>query len=196
MSRISSIDRLPSEVREALHGWLRDPAVTQAEAADRANAMLDELAARRPRAKRAGPVSESAVNRYDRRMRKAAERTRQSRLVADAWVARYGSEPDGPVDHIAVEMLRMVAFDLASRLQDFERDLESLPDAAETAAKISLMVERLERSGEIALRCDREIKRRAAEEAAAKTGDKTRDAKRPPLDSERLREVMREIYGV
>ncbi|MCY4586257.1 MAG: DUF3486 family protein, partial [Bryobacterales bacterium] len=166
MSRISSIDRLPSEVREALHGWLRDPAVTQAEAAERTNALLDERAAQRPQEKRAERVSKSAVNRYEWRRRKAAERTRQSRLVADAWVARYGSAPDGPVDHIAVEMLRMVAFDLASRLQDFEIDVESLPGAAETAAKISLMVERLERSGEIALRCDRESKRRDAEEAA------------------------------
>ena len=196
MPGISSIDRLPSEVREALHGWLRDPAVSQAEAADRTNAMLDELAAQRPREKRAGRISESAVNRYNRRRRKAAERMRQSRLVADAWIARYGSPPDGPVDHIAVEMLRMVAFDLASRLQDFELDVKSLPGAAETAAKISLMVERLERSGLIALRCDREIKRRDAEEAAAKANDKTKVAKRPPLDSERLREVMREIYGV
>ena len=192
MSRISSIDRLPSEVREALHGWLRDPAVSQAEAAERTNALLDELAAQRPQEKRAERVSEAAVNRYDRRMRKAAERTRQSRLVADAWVARYGSAPDGPVDHLAVEMLRMVAFDLASRLQDFELDVESLPGAAETAAKISLMVERLERSGEIALRCDREFKRRDAEEAAAKA----KKTKRADADPERLREMMREIYGV
>ena len=79
MPRISSIDRLPSEVREALHGWLRDPAVTQAEAAERTNAMLDELAAQRQREKRAGRISESAVNRHELRRRKAAERTRQSR---------------------------------------------------------------------------------------------------------------------
>ena len=32
MSQPSSIDRLPSEAREALHGWLRDPAITQTEA--------------------------------------------------------------------------------------------------------------------------------------------------------------------
>ena len=95
MSQPSSIDRLPSEVREALHGWLRDPAVTQAEAADRANAMLDELAAQRPREKRAGRISKSAVNRHERRRRKAAERTRQSRLVADAWIASLHFSPRG-----------------------------------------------------------------------------------------------------
>ena len=66
------------------------------------------------------------------------------------------------------------------------------PGAAETAAKISLMVERLERSGEIALSCDREIKRRPAEEASAKT----KAARPSDADPERLREIMREIYGV
>ena len=34
MSQPSSIDRLSCEVREALHGWLRDPAITQTEAAE------------------------------------------------------------------------------------------------------------------------------------------------------------------
>ena len=192
MSMTSSIDRLPSEVREALQGWLRDPAVSQREAAERTNALLDELAAQRPQEKPARRVSESAVERYNRRMRKAAQQTRQSRLVADAWVARFGLMPDGPVDHLALEMLRMVAFDLASRLQDFDLDIESLPGAAETAAKISLMVERLERSGEIALRCDRESRRRDAEEAAAKA----KAARRADADPERLREMMQEIYGV
>ena len=145
MSRASSIERLPSEVRDALQGWLRDPAVTLREAAERTNALLDERAAQRPEEKRAERVSKSVVHRYDRRMREAAERTRQSRLVADAWVARFGAMPDGPVDHLAVEMLRMVAFDLASRLQSFGLDEKSLPAAAETAAKLSLLVELLPR---------------------------------------------------
>ena len=53
------------------------------------------------------------------------------------------------------------------------------------------MVERLERLREIALRCDREIKRQAAEDNA-----KARKAKPPRLDPERMREVVRQIYGV
>ncbi|MCY4584333.1 MAG: hypothetical protein OXE50_16290, partial [Chloroflexi bacterium] len=40
---------------------------------------------------------------------------------------------------------------------------------------------------EIAVRCDREIERRVA---------KARKAKPPPLDPERMREVVRQIYGV
>ena len=106
--------------------------------------------------------------------------------------ARYGSAPDGPVDHLAVEMLRMVAFDLASRLQDFERHVKSLPGAAETAAKISLMVERLERSGQIALRCDRESKRQAAEEAAARP----RKPSAPPSSPSGCARSSGESYGV
>ena len=184
MSQPSSIDRLPSEAREALHGWLRDPAITQTEATERTNALLDDLGL-------AERVSRQAVNRYDLRMRAACERLLQSRQIFEAWSGKLGSEPAGPDGRLITEMMRMLVFDLGSRLQDCDIDDGSLPGVVETAGKISLMAQRLERSREIALRCDREIKRQAAEEKA-----KNRKAKPPPLDPERMREVVRQIYGV
>ena len=185
MSQPSSINRLPSDVREALHGWLRDPAVTQTEVAERTNALLEDLGL-------AERVSRQAVNRYDLRMRAACERLLQSRQATEAWVDKLGSAPAGQAGHLVIEMLRSLAFDLTSQLQDRELDDVSLPGIAETAARIGFMTERLERSREIALRCDREIKRQAAEEAAAKA----KDAKRAAIDPERLREIIREAYGV
>ena len=38
-----SIDSLPAEAREALDGWLRDPAVTQTDATRRVNELLENL---------------------------------------------------------------------------------------------------------------------------------------------------------
>ena len=66
MSQSSSIDRLPSDVREALHGWLRELAITQTEAMERTNALLDELAAQQPVGKRVERgFSESRDRNYD-----------------------------------------------------------------------------------------------------------------------------------
>ncbi|MDE0165550.1 MAG: DUF3486 family protein [Bryobacterales bacterium] len=194
MSQPSSIDRLPSEVREALQGWLRDPAITQTEATERTNALLDELAAQQPEGKPAEYVSRQAVNRYDQRMRAACERLAQSRQVTEVWADKLGSVPAGQFGHIVTEMLRMLVFDLAYQiqgLQDRVIDEKSLPGIVASANKVSLMAQRLERSSEIAVRRDREIKRQAAEEA-----EKAKAARRVPATPEKVREVIREIYGV
>ncbi len=188
MSKPSSIDRLPSDVREALHGWLRDPAITQTEARERTNALLDDLGL-------AERVSRTAVNRYDQRMRAVCERLLQTRQVTEVWADKLGSAPAGQFGHLVTGMLRALVFDLASRLQhlqDREIDDDSLPGVVETAGKISLMAQRLERSREIFVRCDREIKRQAAEESAAKA----KDAKRAAIDPKRMRQIIREAYGV
>ena len=193
MSQPSSIDRLPSEVREALHGWLRDPAITQTEATKRTNALLDELAAQQPEEERAEYVSRQAVNRYDQRMRAACERLLQSQQVTEVWADKLGSAPAGQFGHLVTEMLRMLVFDLAYQIQDLQDrliDEKSLPGIVATANKVSLMAQRLERSSEIAVRRDREIKRQAAEEA-----EKAKIANRPPVTSEKVREIVREIYG-
>ena len=185
MTNISSICSLPVEARDALAAWLHDPALTQAEATRRLNALLEDLGLGEQQ------VSRYTVNRYNRRMQLAGERVLQSRQIADAWITKFGSAPDGPAGCLVIEILRAVAFDLASRLQDLEIDEESLSRAVETATRISVMVERLERSRETALRCDRESKRQAAEEAAAKTPSESKRA----ISPERLREIIRESYG-
>ena len=184
MTKPSRIDRLPSDVRDALHGWLRDPAITQTEATERTNALLDDLGL-------AERVSRQAVNRYDQRLRAACERVLQSRQVFEVWADKFGSAPDVPADHLVIEILRALAFDLASRLQYLEIDDQALPGVVQTVYKITLIVESLERSSEIAARRDRDIKRQAAEEAAAKTPSESKRA----ISPERLREIIRESYG-
>ena len=188
MPKPSSIDRLPNEVREALQGWLRDPAITQTEATERTNALLDELQAQQPDEKLAERVSRQAVNRYDQRMRASCERLLQSRQATEVWADKLGSVPPGQVGHLVIEMLRTLAFDLTSRLQDRKLDEASLSGIAETAARIGFLTERLERSREITLRCDREIKRQAAAKA--------KHARRAAIKPEKLRQIIREAYGV
>ena len=139
-------------------------------------------------------MSRQAVNRYDLRMRTVGEKLRQSRQVADAWIAKLGSAPGGRLGHLVTEMLRTLAFDLALRLQDSEIDPETLPGVVEAAAKVSLMAQRLERSSEISARRERQLKREAAEELAAKATKETKAGR--DVTPERLQEIVREIYGV
>ena len=184
--RPSSIDSLPEQVREALHSWLRDPGISQTEATARANALLEEL-------ELPTRITRRSVSRYDARMRSVGERLQQSRQVAEMWIAKLGSEPGGRLGHLVTEMLRTLAFDLALKLQDVELDDEKLPGVVEAATRVSLMAARLERSSEISERRQREIKRAAAEELAAKAAKGSRAGKEVSL--ERLDEIIREIYG-
>ena len=178
----SSISGLPADVRKSLEAWLRDPDITQSEATRRTNALLEDLDLGELR------LSRYAVHRHDRRMRAAVERALQTRQIAKAWADKLGTVPGGQFGHLVIEILRAVAFDLASRLQDLEVDHEALPGVVESAYTISLMAESLERSRETALRCDRESKR----QAAAKTPSESKRA----ISPERLREIIRESYGL
>ena len=184
--RPSSIDGLPEAAREALHAWLRDPGITQKEAAERTNTLLEELGLPER-------VTRQSVNRYDLRMRAVGEKLRQSRQVSEAWIAKLGSAPGGKLGHLVTEMLRSLAFELTLKLDGAELNEETLPGVVEAAGRISLMAQRLERSSEISSRRERQIKREAAEEMAAKVNKETKAGRK--MSPERVREIVREIYG-
>ena len=94
----SSIDRLPTEAREALDGWLRDPAITQIEAAERVNALLEKSGQSELR------VSQDAVGRYRRRLREDDEKLRQSRVIGEVLADKFGSAAAGQVGHLVTSM--------------------------------------------------------------------------------------------
>lgn len=186
MGRPSTIARLPQDLREALEAWLRDPATTQTEAVRMLNGFLAERGLR--------PVSKSAVNRYSLSMDKVGERLRQSRAMAEAWVARLGSEPGGKVGQLVVEMLRTMVFEVSLKLQEAELDMESIPGVARQMRELSLTIERLERASRINEQRETEVRRRAAEELAAKA-----EAEAGPggtVTTMQLRQIAREVYGI
>ena len=185
--RPSSIDGLPEAAREALHAWLRDPGITQKDAASRTNALLEELGLPER-------VSRHAVNRYDLRMREVGEKLRHSRQVSEVWIAKLGSAPGGKIGHLVTEMLRTLAMDITLKINEFDLDPESLPGVVDAAAKVTLMAQRLERASEISARRERQLKREAAEELAEKVAKETKAGR--DVSEERLDEIIREIYGV
>ena len=181
-----SIENLPAEAREALDGWLQDPAVTQKEATRRVNELLETSGQGEQR------LSRQAVNRYDLRLRGTAERKRQARIITEIWADKFGSETDGQVGQLIIELLRMLTFDFARRLQNGELDHASLPDVIDAADRVALMAEQLESSSEISARLEREAQRVAKEERKAKAPLK-------PLNlteqaAQRARERVRKFY--
>ncbi|WP_241085747.1 DUF3486 family protein [Candidatus Vondammii sp. HM_W22] len=185
MSRPSTIDLLPTEVRDSLHAWLRDPAITQIKAADRLNALLAELGAEQQ-------VSRQAVNRYDLKMRKVGERLRQSRQVANAWIGKLGAAPQGQLGHLINETLRTLAFELTMKLADGEVTDESMPVIIDQLKHLSLSVVRLERAASENVKRDEDIRKQERAKAAEAMASTAQQSGVSPETIERIRrDVLR-----
>ena len=187
MSGPSTIARLPEDVREQLHGWLRDPGITQRQATERVNAVLALLD--QP------PISKSAVNRYDLRMRAAGERLQQARAVADVWVGRLGAAPQGKLGNLLNELLRTLAFDIGLKLGDAPLTPDTLPGVIGQLRGLSLSAARLERAASDNVKREKEIRRQAADEITAAAEREARKGGIGVVTPERLREIAREVYG-
>ena len=187
MPRPSSIELLPAEVREALHGWLRDPAITKTEATERLHALLDEIG--HPELK----PSRHAVNRYDLKMRKVGERLRQSRQVAEMWIAKLGAAPQGQVGHLVNEILRTLAFDLSITMQRGDIDPEEAPAVAKMLRDMAVAMEKLEKAASENVKRTEEIRRQEREAAAEKAA---KVARKGGMSRDTIEAIRAEILGV
>ena len=125
----SSIDRLSAELKAKLHELLSRPNVTQQEVTE----ALNEAAG-------APVVSKSAVNRYAVRMRKWADRNRQTREVVQAWLEQAGPDAQNQIGEVLIHQLRDVALDVMLTLQDLN------PDSPEAIEKITKLISQLSRA--------------------------------------------------
>lgn len=186
MPKPSSIDLLPESVREALHEWLRDPGITQGEATERTNALLDELGIEQN-------ISRQAVNRYDLKMRDVGAKLQQSREIAKMWIAKLGAQPQGQVGQLINEMLRTLALDVTLAAQSGELDPEDAPEVAKMLKNMAIAMERLEKAASENVKREEEIRARAAAEAAEKAeeGLKAQGMSKASIDT-----IKREILGI
>lgn len=165
MGRPSTIEQLAPDILEQLQALLRDPRISQLAATAQINAILAERGEE--------PVTKSAVNRYDMKMRTVGERLRQSRAVAEMWIGKLGAQPQGQLGHLVNEILRTLAFDMSMQLQDdavAAVDPESRAGVISMLKELSLSVMRLEKSASENVKRQAEIERqaraRALDEAA------------------------------
>lgn len=188
----SSVSRLPRDVREALHGWLNDPAVTQDEAAQLVNDLLARVAPEHPR------ISRRAVNRYDQKYREATRQIRESREVASRMVAELGSKPGGEIGNLLTEMIRSASFRITASLQEGALATEAVPALIKQLKDLSLISQRVESAGKLNEQRAKEVRERAAPEVAGGIARRASDeagADRS-VSVERLRQIARDVYGI
>lgn len=182
MARKSSIDLLPTEIRDALNTLLRDPAVSQLEATERLNALLEV------EGKEELKVSKSAVNRYSQRMDAIGDKMRQSRQIAEMWIGKLGNQPQGQVGKLLNEFTRTMAFETALHMSEGEE-----PVQPKLLKELSLSIKHLEEAASVNEKREREIRKQAAEEAAdaAETV-----ARQQGLTSEGVKAIKAQILGI
>ncbi len=193
MGRPSSVKRLPPEVKERLHDWIRDESVTQVEAAERVNELLAALYPDHP------PVSRRAVSRYDAQMRENMDRVQRSRELAKTWIGKLGSMPGGDTGFLVIETLKTLSLEVSQALLhgSGEIDAETMSGVIDQLNKLALAAQRLERSAAESERRDRQIReeerKRAKEEAAEKVG---KAASEQGLSAETAEAIRRQVLGV
>ena len=159
MARASSIDKLPAPMKAALNELLRDPRVSQIDAAKTINDLLKEEG-------HEDRVSKSAVNRYSQRMEKVGRKLRESREISSMWMAKLGEQPQGKMGQLVNEMLRAMAFDLSSMMQDQEINPNDMPGVIKMVKEMAIAMHRLEQAASENTKRDQEIRKQVAEEAA------------------------------
>lgn len=160
----SSIDLLPDQVREKLNELLADRKVTQLDAVERINAILEQM-------QHDARLSKSAVNRYSQRMEKVGRRMRESREMAEIWINKFGAAPQGQVGNLINEMLRTLSFDISLILQEGHVDEETAPAIVDMLKDLALTTMRLEKAANLNVEREKEIRQQALAEAAEAVAD-------------------------
>ncbi len=154
--RKSSISRLPLPVKKAIDDALKTGRYT-----------LDEL--RAGIAADFGPAavpSRSALGRYSQRFEEVGKRMRESREVAQVWADRLGSEPQGDIGKLVMDLLRTMAFDATLAMSEDGEDGEAKPVNAKEINALALAMHRLETAGRHNLEREQALRKAAFEEAA------------------------------
>lgn len=161
MPRPSSIQRLPSEIREAI-GRLRDGGHT-----------IDEILEHLGRMEVA--VSRSALGRHVQHLDKLGARLRQSRALAEGLVRQLGEQPGDQVARVNIELLHsFLAETLASADDETSEHGEEARAALRNPKGAALFAEAVERltkasrhNQEFVLKLEQRVKAEAAKSAAA-----------------------------
>lgn len=180
--RKSSVDQLPEPLRDVLEQLLKENRYT-----------LDEIT-EHMRQLGAG-LSRSAIGRFSRKMDDELAEVRQVREVASYWGQQLKDNPEGDVGRLLIQMLQTVA---RRHIGDLMGPDAKTPNAMELmllgkALQSTISAEKMSAERELKIR-DSERKRMAEElqkKVQAETGDTG-----GTLTTDRLNEIVREVYGV
>lgn len=181
MGKQSTIKQLPTDILEQLQALLRDPRVTQCEATEQINAILAAQG-------HDDRLSKSAVNRYSLQMEKVGSRLRQSREVAEMWIAKLGAQPSGQVGHLLNEMVRTLAFEAVMRMSEDDEPVEP-----KLLKDLSIAIERLERASTENVKRETEIRKQVLSEAAEAV---SAAGKQGGVSVETVEMIRKQILGI
>ena len=175
MTKKSSIQKLPTEVRDFLNQLLRDNQHTQLDITDQINEQLSQLDLQ--------PVSKSAVNRYSMKMAEVGKKIQQTREISQMWIDKLGSSPGGQVGHLLNEIVRTMAFDMTTNLADGDITPELI-------SQLALAVQRLEQASAESEKRERQIKEAVKKEAMQKVETTAKNKGLSKLTIAQIKEAM------
>lgn len=187
MARPSTIDRLPSEIREEI-GRLRD----QGRTIDEILGHLRQLDV---------DVSRSALGRHVQVLDKLGERLRRSRALAEGLARGLGDKPADAVTRASIELLHDAVFELLqdAAMADGEEggDARAIVRNPMAAKMLSQTLEGLVRAS----RGNVEFVQKIEARIAAATRDKAtaavdRAGQALKLDPAALKRIREEVYGI
>lgn len=183
MGQKSAVDRLPEDLRKKLIELLKRPDVTQLEIVDAINAEAGEPL-----------ISKSSLNRYAVRMKKFAEKNRQAREVAEAYLEKYGSDTRNRLGKVVNEQVRLVAFDLISELEELKEKSEVDPKLmTEVIFKVARGLKDLEQAEKLNAEREDAIRELILKETAAKV---EAVGKKKGVSKEAMETILAEVFRI
>jgi hypothetical protein len=183
MGQKSAVDRLPENLRGRLLEMLQNPAITQAEIVDAINAEAGETL-----------LSRSSMNRYAQRMKHFAEKNRQAREIADAYIDKYGTDNRVKLGKVVNEQIRLAVFDLIGEIEEISADPEiKKTEIADMLYKLSRGLKELEAAEKLNAERTESIRRAALAEAAEAVEQTARSS---GLTAETIEKIKKQILGL
>lgn len=184
MATRSAAERLPDELRKRLIELLQEPSVTQQAVADIINAEAGEPV-----------ISKSAVNRYAKKMERFAEKNRQARQVAEAYLEKIGGDTRNQLGKVVNEQIRLMAFDLIGEIEDMKENGQAvgIDVLTDLIFKVSKGLKELEQAEKLNAERSDAIRKAALSEAVAAVET---TAKSNGLSAETVDRIKKQILGL
>lgn len=189
--QLSSVDRLPEDIRVELNAELRSRRKTQTEILETVNPVLSERGER--------PLTKSSLNRYAQRAEEKNAMMRQAREAANTLVGGLGEHSGTDLGRAVTELVKTLTFDLVLRAQD--GDAEE-PIGVDTLNKVALISQRIEKASKLSVDREKAIREEAQKQERERLKARTMGAMAEAsqqaggkMSSEMFRKIIMETYG-
>lgn len=180
MGRKRAVDKLPQAARERVREKLAD-------GAESLDQVRTSVGAEFPGVKVPGITS---LHREKERIERWAERSRQAKLITDAWLEKLGNAPESQIGKMLQESLRLLAFHATEQLQDDRDAGEAIDVKAFAAVARSFLA--IENAARISAERERELIAEGERRATEKIGKAGRSI---GLTADQARKLRAELGG-